>query len=314
MKSKNLEKYGLKLSVFGTLFMAILGVSFGLWIQSEAILLDGFFNFISLIMAIASLWVSWLITQPTSNLFQFDYLNFIPFINLIKGLLISFVSLFALASSIITILEGGRTMNAGLAVIYAMIAAGGCLIIAIIQRKIAQKTNSSMVIVDAQNWLVNGLISFSVGIAFSIVVLIKGSPWEWFIPYSDSTIVIVMVLISLGVPIKIVIDNLKQLLLAAPNPKIEKELKNILTTVIQDLPCDQYTVRMTQTGQYLYLYIVWLLPQQDKNSTVKQIDEYRNIVTNALQQFNSDITVDIVFTEDQSWFKKRNKLKYLYSR
>ena len=309
MKPKNLEKSGLKLSVFGTLFMSIFGISFGLWIQSVAILLDGFFNFISLIMAIASLWVSWLITQPSNSLFQFDYLNFIPFINLIKGLLVSFLSLFALASSIITILEGGRTMNAGLAVIYAIIAAGGCLIIALIQHKIAQKTGSSMVIVDAQNWLVNGLISFSVGIAFSIVVLIKGSSWEWFIPYSDSTIVIIMVLISIGVPIKIVIDNLKQLLLAAPNPKIQKELKSILATLIQDLPCDQYTVRMTQTGQYPYLYILWLLPQQDKNSTVEQIDKYRNTVANALKQFNSDITVDIIFTEDQSWFKKRNKLK-----
>jgi predicted Co/Zn/Cd cation transporter (cation efflux family) len=82
MKAQNLEKSALQLSVLGTLFMSILGISCGLWIQSEAILLDGFFNFVSLIMAIASLWVSWLIAQPSNKHFQFDYLNFTEILHL----------------------------------------------------------------------------------------------------------------------------------------------------------------------------------------------------------------------------------------
>ena len=306
MKSKNLEKSALKLSVFGTLFMSTLGISFGLWIQSEAILLDGFFNFIGLIMAIASVWVSWLITQPTNKHFQFDYLNFIPLVNVIKGLLIFTVSLFALASSVIAILNGGRSMDAGLAVIYAIIAAGGCLIITLIQRNVGRKTGSTMVIVDAQNWLVNGLISLSIGIAFTIVVLIEGSPFEWFIPYSDSTIVILVVLVSIGVPFKIIIQNIKQLLLAAPSSKIQTELKGILATVIGDLPCDQYSLRMTETGQYIYVYMLWLLPQQEESKKVKEIDRYRNIVTKALQEYHDNLNLDIIFTEDKAWFETRN--------
>ena len=47
----NQEKIGLNLSIFVTLFMSILGISFGIFIQSEAILLDGFFNVVSFIMA-----------------------------------------------------------------------------------------------------------------------------------------------------------------------------------------------------------------------------------------------------------------------
>ena len=305
MKTKNLEKSALQLSVFGTLFMSILGISCGLWIQSEAILLDGFFNFISLLMAIASLWVSWLVMQPTNKYFQFDYLNFIPLVNVIKGLLVFTVSLFALASSVITILEGGRSMNAGLAVIYAIIAAGGCLIIALIQRNIGQKTGSTMVIVDSKNWLVNGLISLSVGIAFTIVVFIKGSPFEWFIPYADSTIVILVVLVSIGVPIQIIIQNIKQLLLAAPSSKIQKELKGIFAKVIEDLSCEQYSLRMTETAQYIYVYILWLLPQQQESWKVKEIDRYRNIVTKALREYNENINLYIIFTEDKAWFENR---------
>ncbi len=307
MNSKKLEKFALKLSVFGTLFMSTLGISFGLWIQSEAILLDGFFNFISLIMALATLWVSWLIAQPNNKYFQFDYLNFIPLVNVIKGLLVLTVSLFALASSVIAILNGGKNMDAELAVIYAIIAAGGCLIIALIQRNVGQKTGSTMVIVDAKNWLVNGLISFSVGIAFTIVVFIKGSSFDWFVPYSDSTIVILVVLVSIGVPIQIVIQNLKQLLLAAPSSKIQRELKEILAALIEDLPCDRHSLRMTETGQYIYVYLLWLLPQQETSNKVEDIDRYRAIITQTLREYRENLNLDIIFTEDKAWFETRIK-------
>ncbi|MGF1488916.1 MAG: cation transporter, partial [Prochloraceae cyanobacterium] len=181
MNSQKLEKFALKLSVFGTPFLTILGISFGLWIQSEAIILDGFFNLISLIMALASLWVSWLISQPASKYFQFDYLNFIPLVNLIKGLLIVITSLLALILSIITIFNGGRNLDSQIAVLYAIIAAITCSIIAVIQRYIAQKNSSTMVIVDSQNWLINGLISLALVIAFSFIRVLENSAYNWFL-------------------------------------------------------------------------------------------------------------------------------------
>ncbi len=307
MSQKKLETLALRLSVFGTLFMSILGISFGLWIQSEAILLDGFFNFISLSMAIVSLWVSWLITQPKNQYFQFDYLSFIPLINAIKGLLILTVSLFALASSVVAILNGGRNMDAKLAVIYAIIAAGGCLIISLVQHNLGKKTNSTMVIVDAQNWLVNGLISLSVGIAFTIVVFIKGTSFEWFIPYSDSTIVILVVLVSIGVPTKIILQSIKQLLLGAPSSNIQQECNNILATLIEELqiPCIQYNLKMTEAAQYLYAYILWLLPQQPESYTLREIEQYRSMIAKVLREDYENLNLDIIFTEDKNWFENR---------
>ena len=44
MNREKTEKFGLNLSIFVTLFMSALGIGFGVSIQSEAILLDGFFN------------------------------------------------------------------------------------------------------------------------------------------------------------------------------------------------------------------------------------------------------------------------------
>ena len=305
MTPQKLEKLALQLSVVGTLFMAILGISCGLWIHSEAILLDGFFNFISFIISLASLWVSWLITQPANKHFQFDYLNFIPLINVIKGLSIFIISLFALGSSVIAILNGGRSLEAKWAVFYCIIAAFGCLIIALIQHNIGRISSSAIVIVDANNWLINGIISLGVGLGFTLVVFLKGSSLEWFIPYADSTIVILVVLASIGIPIRVIIQGVKELLLGSPSSKLQRQLKEILAEKIQDLPCTQYSLRMTQTGQYIYIYLLWLLPQNQEGTKIQDTDHYRKIVTQGLHEYSQALNLDIIFTEDKDWFNAR---------
>ncbi|MGK7948730.1 MAG: cation transporter, partial [Xenococcaceae cyanobacterium] len=64
MNNHQLEQLALHLSMWGALSLALLGIAFGLFVPSEAIMLDGFFSFISFVMAGISLWVAWLVKQP----------------------------------------------------------------------------------------------------------------------------------------------------------------------------------------------------------------------------------------------------------
>lgn len=59
-----LEERAIKLGMIGTLGMAILGLGFSILTQSEAILLDGLFSLINLMVTFASLRVSRLIRRP----------------------------------------------------------------------------------------------------------------------------------------------------------------------------------------------------------------------------------------------------------
>lgn len=312
MNSQKLEKIGLSLSSGVTLFMSVLGISFGIWIESNAILLDGFFNVVSFLMSIVTLWVAWLQTQPENQNFQFGYISFIPLVNLSKGLLIFTLSLFALVSAISTIIHGGRTLNANIAVIYALIAGIGCLITAFIQRKMADQTRSIMLGIDAKNWIINGLISLSVGIAFGLVSFVKNTSLSWFVPYADSTIVTIIVLITIPVPIQIIIQNLKQLLLGAPDSELQTKIKQILASVSQDLPKEKYWLRTTQIGNYIFVSIYWLLPPDFDNYTIRDCDQIRETIVSAFQETFSELMVDIIFTQDVKWAEnleiKTNKL------
>lgn len=302
MNTQRLEKFAINLSVFGSLSMAILGISYGLYIESAAVMLDGFFNIISFSMALATKWISWLLQRPEGNTFQFGYKGTVPLLNLCKGLLIGGLSVFAFISAIGALLHGGRELNAGSAVIYAAIAASVGLLISVTQTAIAKKTGSPIVRVDAQNWMINGFISLCVGLAFGIVTLIQNTPLSWFVPYADSTLVTILVILAFPMPAKVVMESIKQLLLGAPEADMQQRINRVIEDTTAKFPCASHCLRMTQAGQDIYLHLHWLFPQEDKLTTIETVDTMRDKITHIVMQEIPTATLDIIFTQDEKWF------------
>ncbi|MGK7899221.1 MAG: cation diffusion facilitator family transporter [Xenococcus sp. (in: cyanobacteria)] len=307
MNNRQSEQLALQLSTWGALGLALLGIAFGLLVPSEAIMLDGFFSLISFVMAGISLWVAWLVRQPDDEDFQFGYASFEPLINLVKGLLIAVLSIFALCSAIDALLHGGRVLDAGVAVQYSAIAAVCCLIIALIQTRIAKKTNLPMVRVDAKNWFIDGVLSLAIGFAFIIVGLIEGTQWSGFIPYADPTVVTVIILLTSPISIRIILKNIRQLLLGSPQSAVRRHIENLFQSVIADVPCAQKRLRMTQIGRYLYLHIYWLLPENFELTSVRQLDRIRENIEAVLKPEYSDLNVEVIFTQDEQWFQEMNQ-------
>ena len=306
MNNHQSERLALHLSTWGALGLAILGIAFGLLVPSEAIMLDGFFSLISFVMAGISLWVAWLIKQPDNQYFQFGYASFEPLINLIKGVLIAILSLFALGSAVDALLHGGRVLDAGVAVQYSAIAAISCLIIALIQTRIAKKTNLPMIRVDAKNWFIDGILSLSIGFAFIIVGLIDGTQWSGFIPYADPTIVTAIIIFTSPIPIRIIINNMRQLLLGSPHSAMRHHIEELFQSTIADVPCANKRLQMTQIGRYLYLHIYWLLPENFELTSFQQLDLIREHIEAVLKPEYSDLNVEVIFTQDEKWFQEMN--------
>ncbi|OUL36979.1 cation transporter [Nostoc sp. T09] len=306
MNSARLEQTSIYLSIGGALFLAILGICFGLAVQSGAVLLDAFFNVITFVMALTTLWISRLLKRPEGRKFQFGYKGFSPLLNLCKSLLIAGLSMFAFASSAAALLHGGRHIDAGVVVIYAVIAAFTCLIISITHTVIAKKTGSPIVRVDAKNWMINGIIGLSVGIVFSIVTLIKQTSFAWFVPYADPTIVIILVLLTVPIPAKVILESLNQLLLGAPQAALQKRINDLLDVATTKFPCAKRYLRMTEVGEALYLHLYWLVPNDEKLTSIEAIDAMRHQITDIVKQEFPNVTLDILFTQDEQWFRTMN--------
>jgi len=226
------EASALRLSAYATAFFGVVGTWFGVWLDSEAILLDGIFNWISFAMALVSLRVARLVERPGDEEFPFGYAAFEPMFNAIKGLIILAVCAFACASAVGAILDGGREIVAGWGIVYAVIATVGCLAIALFQRRIARRTGSQLVEVDSRAWLVDGLMSVVVAAAFVGAWMLEGTQWSAGAPYVDPALVILLTVLMVGIPVRIVLRGAGELLMVAPEPEVEREIRSRVEDVL----------------------------------------------------------------------------------
>jgi cation diffusion facilitator family transporter len=295
------EQRGLRLSVFGALFMAALGIGFAALTDSRAVLLDGLFSLIGCVVGLIAMRVANLVRQPDDEHFHFGYAAYEPMLNLTKGLLIGFVSLLAAWASIDSILAGGREIQGRMAVVYAVIAAGGCLLIAGVQRRLAKSTDSPLLEVDSKNWLIDGLISGAVAVGFLVVVLIEGTAWAWLVPYADPAVVLLLVLLSLPIPIAIIRANWDQLLGRAPEIEAQRTAQELIEGALEGEPGLSSHIRMLEQGRFIYLQIYVVLSRDRGDLTVTEADGLRERIAAAIAELPQMIGFDVMFIGDPKW-------------
>jgi len=296
--SKIIERKALILSAAGALTMAFLGFGFAVLTHSEAIMLDGLFSLLGFVMALAAIRISSLVYEPGSSRFQFGYAGFEPLFNVVKGLVIVFISLLAFYSSVIAMRSGGREIDVGWALVYAVIVASSCFLVFAVLTRVAHKTGSSLVAVDAKNWLLDGLITLAVLLGLLLAYLVEGTDWDWVIPYADPVIVLVLVILAMPIPYLIIRDGVRELLLAAPDSKFQQQLNQVLAPELQANDFQKYGMRVTKTGRMLYIYIFVLLQKGQIDPSVLEQDALRNTLTDRVSSVQVDVEVDLFFTRE----------------
>ena len=295
------EKKALKLSAGMALFMAALGIVFGLLTQSYAILLDGFFSLVGFAVAMVTIRVAWLVQQPPDEHFHFGYAQFEPFLNTIKGLLMLGVSGFAVAGAVDSLLHGGRDLNAGLAVMYAVVALSGCFVVAGIQRRAASRTGSPLLEVDSKNWLIDGVLSGVVALVFVAALILGGTDWSHVVPYIDPILVIVVVLAIIWVPVGIIRNGAKEILGFAPAAEVQSEVRGRVDGAIEGIPVKATNVSMMKIGRFFYILNQIVVSPEFRPGRVEELDRVRERIAKAMDGFEPTPIIDTVFTEDEKW-------------
>lgn len=298
--TSNLEAHAVRMTVLAALFMAVLGLGFAVTTQSEAILLDGFFSLIGCAIALLTQKVSRLAARPGNQQYPFGYTTYEPLLNLSKGLLLSVTGLFALVSSVSALFTGGRPISTGGGIAYAVAAAMGSFWVAGRLRVMAKRSRSSLVRVDAKNWMIDGVISIAVAVAFLFVELTKGTSIAAFAPYADPVIVIVIVLTMVSLPINTIRDAWRQIIGYRPDP----EKMSVINTAVDEIfkPADAVTcqIRSLEIGRLLYVQ-VYVLDLHQWSGNLAQQDQLRGQLYSKLNQQFVGIQMDLIFTQQHQW-------------
>jgi cation diffusion facilitator family transporter len=290
----------LKLSLAGTVLVASLGIGYGLYVDSNAILLDGMFSLLSMGMTGLSLYTAYLVTKPDDKQFQFGYAHIEPLINVINGLLILITCLFAFISGVNTILDGGHELVLEHALIYAVLSTICCFGIYFVETSIAKSVDSELVKVDSQEWLVDGILSAAILVGFILVLIFDSMGYTRWNAYIDPILVSTLSIAASILPIKVLRRNLKEVLLVAPQNKAQRHVDRTIERLSKAYRFDGYTHHLAKTGRQYDLEIN-ILVKDDSLWTTKRQDHIRQIIWDELSDDLGETWLSVSFTGQERW-------------
>jgi len=295
------ERTALILSAAMSLMMGTLGMTFAWLTNSQAILLDGLFNLIYVIIALVTIRVASLAAMPDTEKYPYGYAYFESLVNAGKGLLILGVSLLALGDSLLALFSGGREVAAGLAIAYALAATLICSLTALTLRQAYRHAPGPLLRADVENWIINSLISSAVLAAFCLIPLMQYMEWHQSARYVDPILVTAVVVFCLGVPVRMASVSIKELLNRAPPRFIREPVRAAVAESLSGLPVKDHYIRMVRPGRTLYVAVYVVLPEDFPVDGLASLDAIRQTVDDRIRQVSTRLVLDVLFTADPRW-------------
>ena len=293
---KNYEKLGMGISIAGGILLSFSAVVVSILAKSQAILLDGVFTLITLVMAFISFKVINLVNLPENKKRPFGFVALEPFLNITKSLIILIVLIVCLVVNIEAVMTGGRTIELDLATYYTV----ACIVIYLVTiffiKKCKRKTDSSILALEVKEWYIDTILTVGIAISLGVSILLMKLGYTQILPYIDPSIVILLVIVSLPMPLLTFIIELKGLLLiSADNIHLQRKIKKYLRPIIQKyglVTVDVYALRL---GRMYEIFIYTNL--KDDNTCIKHLDTIRLEIINELSRHYDKHNTDVIFSE-----------------
>ncbi|TFH87205.1 cation diffusion facilitator family transporter [Billgrantia azerbaijanica] len=299
--SAALEQRTLKHSIVATLTVSALGVTLGLLAGSQSILFDGVFSTIDAAMSGLALLVARLAEREASERFQHGYWHLEPMVAALNGSILLLLCFYAFLNAVRGLLEGGRELAFGLALVYAAVVAVVCFAMFVYEKRINRRVDSEFLRIDAQSWLMAALITTALLVAFVVALALERTAYAHLTRYVDSLLLALLTLGFLPVPIGIVRRALREILLIAPSD-LDREVHAAMVPVMaREGLLDYYShVAKSGRGHFIEIHIV-TTPEFAAGQGVAVMDEIREEIAAGLTPPAKRRWFTVAFTADERW-------------
>ena len=214
--SRRLELRALRWSMYSALAMAIVGLTFAGLTGSGVILLDGLFNILLFLMVALGISFAGKLNQGPDSAYHFGYGVYEPLLVMVRSALALALTVFAVFDAMQSILHGGAVVDGHLALVYAGILGLGCGALAFYMRRIYRQTGWPTIYSEYITWVMNAAISTSSGVALFFAGWMRGTAFEWVVPYTDPVLMLVMAVVLVQVPYRLFRESFLEIMGRAP--------------------------------------------------------------------------------------------------
>ena len=296
-----LENKILKLSVIGALFFALFGIAWGWAIKSDMIIFDGLYSFISVVLSMLSLYINNYMAKRDFEKFPFGKHILEPIVISIKSLIIAIMCSYSLIEAIKTLMNGGNSLEFGLALIYSIVSVLGCGIISFYMKEQEKKINSELIKAECTQWFMDTALSTAVLVGFIIAMVLAGTKLKSLNPYIDPFMTIVVSLVCIRIPIKTFIESFKEVIYVKANDEINDDIYVLVKGIEEEYNFEESITRVSKVGRELRIEIDFVYNKDSKLKTLDQMDNVREEINDAIKHIDYNKWLNVSFTGNKKW-------------
>lgn len=234
--------------------LGVLGITWGILVDSQMILLDGVQSVIGIAVALLVLVAGQLSDDRPTRSYPFGKHALTPFVIGIQGAVLTATLLYAGFESVISIRDGGSSVAAGPAMVYGIVVT---LSSVATWRWLHQRSGrSDLLRAESTAWRIAALRGVAMVLGFAFALAVADTDWARVGPYIDPVMVLVTCVVFLPSTVAMVRATLVELFEGAPAPELQQHVLAAVTAGHAGFPIDEPRVRMTKTGKKLYVEIV----------------------------------------------------------
>ena len=195
-------------------------------------------------------------------------------------------------------MSGGYAAAYDTGIFYGVIATLGCFSISVYMRVKGKHLLSDLVKVDSHTWMIDGVLSASILLAFILAYALELTDYRAFAPYVDPVLLTILGLVMLPVPGKILRDSLNEVINKAPPEAVSAVIEKKLKKTLVDVPYEHVEVRISKRGRDIYLLVHIVVDDAFSIATIADLDVIRLNCEAEMREWDPAIIMDILFIKD----------------
>ncbi|MDO5663486.1 MAG: cation transporter [Brachybacterium sp.] len=297
------EQRLLMFSLVAILAFSALGITFGLITGSSAIIFDGVFSIIDAGVSVISITVAGLIARSSADAltermrrrFTMGFWHLEPMVLVMSSLMMLSVTAYAIIEAVRSLLRGGRPMDFGPAIVYAVIILVMTTVVATVEHRANRRIRSALVALDVKGWVMAGGITAALLIAFIVGLILQGAGRDDLVPYVDPLVLLLVGTALLPVPIGTLRRAAADMLLVTP-ADLRERAEAIARQIVEDEGFTRSRLSVARVGRAEQVEIEFHVPPGRPARPLEEWDAIRDQVRSEFQAENPDNWVTVSFT------------------
>lgn len=260
--------------------------------KSHSLLMDCIFDVTDLIMIGPFLLLVPLLYKPVTEKRPYGFSQVESLFVVIKYSVLLAITASLVWDNIRSLLHGGRQVDGGKIAFFELAVCLGCLIIYLLLHYFSRRYASLTIKAEIYIWKLDVISSLGVSIAFFVQMALHRTDYAWLTAYVDPVVAIVMACLLLVEPVKMIIVNLKSLVLFAPEEEIMDMIRHVAEHHMDKVHYDIEFLDVIQTGRKTWVEIYMTSHNNLINTTI--LLQLRNEIREELKKSFDQVYVELI--------------------